>query len=315
MERFKLKEISEKLNKIDVFICSASFERRCLLIPREISKIPIGRILLCHNKNHINDNGDNKNQIYNMFRSEKHILEFFSYDPVHNAIEFITYLNKTKSQFPQTFVIDITTFTHETLLILYYFLKLILTEKDKLIALYLDVDEYSINEKKPEDKWLSKGIGEIRSVLGYPGVFSPAKKNHLIILFGFESERTKKLIETYESNVVSLAFGPEELSTQKQHYYINSERHQELLKNYPESDQFKISLIDPIQAKKEIQNQIEKYNDYNTLIAPMNNKISTLGAALVAYENKNVQLCYVTANQYNINGYSEPGNNCYLFNL
>jgi hypothetical protein len=39
----------------------------------------------------------------------------------------------------------------------------------------------------------------------------------------------------------------------------------------------------------------------------MNNKISTLGAGLAAFENPNIQLTYVQANQYNLVGYSEAG--------
>ena len=63
---------------------------------------------------------------------------------------------------------------------------------------YIGAKEYSVNEKNEDDKWLSKGIKEIRTVIGYPGFSDPTKDNHLLILFGFESDRTKRLINEFE---------------------------------------------------------------------------------------------------------------------
>ena len=54
---------------------------------------------------------------------------------------------------------------------------------------------------------------------------------------------------------------------------------------------------------------------HNALIAPMNTKISTVGAALLAMEDDTIQLCYATAHQYNEKGYSTPGQECYYFNV
>ena len=53
----------------------------------------------------------------------------------------------------------------------------------------------------------------------------------------------------------------------------------------------------------------------NTVIAPMNNKISTVGAALAALKNPNIQISYAQADIYNVVGYSMPNDDYYLGEL
>ena len=50
----------------------------------------------------------------------------------------------------------------------------------------------------------------------------------------------------------------------------------------------------------------------NTVIAPLNTKISTIGADLAALENENIQLAYAKPNIYNVDGYSIPNEFIYL---
>lgn len=45
----------------------------------------------------------------------------------------------------------------------------------------------------------------------------------------------------------------------------------------------------------------------------MNNKMSTVGVALAAMQNENVQICYAPAVIYNESNYSLPGKDCYIF--
>jgi hypothetical protein len=164
-------------------------------------------------------------------------------------------------------------------------------------------------------KWLSKGIKRINSVLGYPGNINPSKENHLVILFGFEEERTLKLIQTLDFNKISLGFGSSEDSINYAHFKINKERHEKLLKIIPNVDNFCFSLREPDIAKNQIYEHISKYSNCNTVLAPMNNKLSTTGAALVAFEHPEIQICYAKAKEYNVEGYSSASNMCYLMKL
>lgn len=311
--KININQLNKSTDKVDVFICSASFEERCLTIPSEISELDIKNSFIFYNANHVNTNGENLKKLTSKLKNSKAIkldsrLPLVTYSSFNDCLNSILTESESKH-----IMLDITTFTHEALLILLRLLYMRLRNKDILTLVYINAAQYSYNEPDPEKKWLSKGIGNIRSVLGYPGFLTPSQKNHLIVLFGFESERTIKLIDNFEYDLVSIGLGPKDASITNEHYKINLKRHNDIVKHYPQCKKFEFSLIDPWEAKSQIINQVSKNKDYNVVIAPLNNKISTVGAALAALENINIQLCYISANQYNLNGYSLPGEDCYIF--
>ena len=220
-------------------------------------------------------------------------------------------------QQPKLIVVDITTFTHETLLMLFRLLKMMLPSTVAVKFVYLEASDYSWNIDKVEDKWLSKGIGEIRSIIGYPGLFNPAKKTHLIILVGFESDRTIKLIEKYDSTIVSLGLGVKK-TTNSNNYSIMEiarRKHQEIVNQFRHVQVFDFCPDSPDDTKIAIENQICKYSDTNVIVAPMNNKVSTIGTGILAINRFEIQLCYVTASQYNTGFYSKAGTDCYIFEM
>jgi len=135
------------------------------------------------------------------------------------------------------------------------------------------------------------------------------------VLFGFERERTKRLIDMFEYDVVSLAYGSKNASIKPVHYDLNHERYQEMFDWYPNANRLEISLIDPYTTKDQIIKYLEDFSDCNVVIAPMNTKISTIGVGLVTIERPEIQLYYLSANLYNYEGYSKPGDDCYLFEL
>ena len=91
----------------------------------------------------------------------------------------------------------------------------------------------------------------------------------------------------------------------------------ELFKDVPHLYCKKIwfSCSNPWETKESILEQIKKYGDDNTVIAPMNTKISTIGAAIASWEEEKIQICYAQAIRYNYANYSTPGDTCYVFEL
>jgi len=302
---------------ISLFICCASFESRCFTISSEISKSEAkpSSVLICYNSNEHESIIENANKIHRIFATNSKLVELNSNEPIENALklnqelELSLSLGKVFNVF-----IDTTTFTHETLLILIRLLYFRKENFQKLFITYVGAKEYSINERNFADKWLSIGISDIRSVVGFPGVLSPARKYHLIILFGFESDRTEKLINDYNFDKVSIAFGSESIS--QSHKNLNFDRHKRLLNVFPFAESFKISVIDPKVAKYQILHQAHKYSSlFNTVIAPMNNKLSTVGCALAAIEDLKIQLIYAKPVKYNMSGYSSPKDDFYYYQL
>jgi hypothetical protein len=302
-----------KEDKIDVFISCSSFEERCFVIPKLAEKFKPKSRVVFYNTNEVGAIRINAQKLYQLAEGNSELIELNSDDPIQNYLQIIRLFDQIATLFPNrpNFAIDTTTFTHETLLILLRILHLRKDSLGEILVCYVGAKEYSINMQNEADKWLSKGVDEIRTILGYPGFTDPTKENHLIILFGFEFERTRKIIEEYEFDVITLGFGDEPI--QDNHMKINCERHKRLLKEHPEAREFKFSLRDPIQTKTQLLEYVnsEGLRGLNTVIAPLNNKLSTIGAGLAAIANEDVQLAYAKATIYNTAGYSVPNNDIY----
>lgn len=252
-----------------------------------------------------------------MFGASFNLLELHSDNPSLNNDTLLIKILSIVAENPKLIVVDITTFTHETLLILFRLLKLILPITTAVKFIYLEASDYSWNIDNVEDKWLSKGIGEIRSIIGYPGLFNPSKGTHLIILVGFEADRTIKLIEKYDSTIVSLGLGVKKKPnpSNKSITEIARRKHQELVNQFPHVQVFDFCLESPDETRKAIEKQISLHPNINVIVATMNNKVSTIGAGILGIDKFEIQLCYVKANQYNTGFYSKPGTDCCVFDL
>lgn len=306
---------------LDVFICSASFEERCKSVAVQIDPSQVGCVLICEYQDfeEIAIEVANADWLCTRFADKCRRVLLSTKQPILMADTMADHL-KTLPKKYHNILIDISTFTHEALLILLQLLRQSgLSAKIRFV--YAGAREYSVG-LQGADKWLSKGIEDVRSVLGYPGVLVPSKKLHLIILTGFESERAERLIEAYEPALVSIGVGERLASISEDHHELNSIFHQRVIDfcnsisaRNASVRNFQFSCVDPIETQAAIERQIAKYPDYNVIIAPLNTKISTVGAALVALQHPSIQLCYSHPIEYNTHGYSSPGSDCQLFEL
>jgi hypothetical protein len=319
--KMKLVELKDHINKpVDIFVGFSSFEKRCLIIPKTLKDcIDNAVIFSFEDATAPLLNNENKKSFREILGNKIEIKEFPRNKPIKIADNIIGSLNdkfKLLQETSRRLLIDISTFSREALLILFkWLLENRLAGKHDIQFVYNSAAGYSLNEEKAEDKWLTRGIGDIRSILGYAGSISPSKKLHLVIQVGFEVDRALKHIESYEPAITSLGLGGEDSSICSEHYSVNRKKHQMIKELNPNVEDFNFSCINPIQTKEDLRKQIDKHKGYNVVIAPLNTKLSAIGAALLAFEKPEIQICYATANTYNIKGYSVPGDECYLFGL
>jgi hypothetical protein len=312
---FNLRKLTEVLRRRpDVFICSASFEGRCRSIADNIDPASLKNALICENEDLVDLVGPNAAYLRSRFANKSVRVPLKLTDPLKIADGILTGLHGIAATEPQNYLVDITTFTRESLLILLRLLRLKLRPIDTVQFVYAVAEDYSLGQRG-SNKWLSKGIAQIRSVLGYPGDPRPTRKFHLVVLAGFEHERAAKLIDTYESALVSVGYGKADQSITPNHHKNNVAFHKKLCDIYRNVESFSFSLTDPIQTKADIEHQISAKPGYNLVVAAMNNKISTVGAALAAFGNSDIQLCYAQPNYYNYECYSSPSNEFYLFEI
>jgi hypothetical protein len=314
--KLSVERISEQLSReFDLFICSSSFERRCLSIPRQIESLTIPNVFILSNEKPSYKIEENKRKLLNFFDQRGYGVDVNLSDPLITADNLMEKIKDINSKnIVQNILIDITTFTHETLLILIRVIKTLLPTSNLTFA-YTNAAEYSIGDSIKQ-KWLSRGIKEVRSILGFPGNIIPTRKTHLIVVVGYEHERAKGLIEAIEPNSLSLGYGrsgSETIDKDKganKHYMHLVEQ---VAISFKSIRRFEVFCDNPYETCDIIEKQISMAGNKNIIIAPMNNKITTIGTAWSVINNEDVQMCYAQPLKYNTESYSKPGSTCYIF--
>lgn len=305
---------------IDLFICSVSFEERCITIPSSICDGNLKKSLIFKNKAEsafLPDEKIEKNAklLKSILGENSTVVEISRNNPLLLSNKIQTHLKEMLDSQQKNIAIDITTFTHEALLIIFKVLFLLnKNHKKEIFLIYNHATDYSYNITDCTKKWLSKGTKEPRTIFGYPGISKPLNQTHLMVLVGIEAERTSKLIDYYEPSILSLGLG-KDCEANVMLHPMHKEIYDDLFSFYHEVDKFHFSCKDPLETRDDILKQVNRYSNYNIAIVPMNNKISTIGAGLAAIENPTIQLCYSSASLYNTDGYSLPSGECSLIEL
>lgn len=312
---FDIAQLKNNLpSKIDAYICCASFEDRSRVLGEAVPLDRVNKAIIFVNREFLKFSELNLNLLLKKFDPVGSSAEISANNPMLTADVIQAAAKNIFRENPKTIIIDISTFTHESLLILFKVISALKREGDRIYFLYLGASEYSIGLAH-DQKWLSQGILSIRSVLGYAGELLPTKKNHLIIIVGYEQERASKLIEAFEPNKISLGYGIAGSSTSEKNHEANKFFHNLLAKTgsvYSQVNEFLLSSNDPTIAMEDIIKCIDNNTEYNSILVPMNTKLSTIACALTAAYRPAVQLCYAQALQYNYLNYSRAGNKCYL---
>lgn len=297
-----------------MLICSASFEERCLAVASSINKDAIDDAIVCRYNGYVQLSENNNNKLLDTFGSKAMAISLDKdmplaiYDTLHDII-----IEKQ----PKSILLDITTFTRETILIALMLFKQDVFKDIDVTLSYVPADRYSTSENNSvNDIWLSKGVNEIRTILGYAGSFTSLKKTLLIVLVGFEKERAEILINSFEADKLYLGYVPPQESHNEALSEINVANFTRLVSIVGDCNTFEFScryldrtygvLKDIIESNKE---------EYNIIISPMNNKMSTLAVANIAYDYPEVQVCYASTNQYNTEAYSSAADKVILFDF
>jgi hypothetical protein len=318
VNKYKLIDLRHIINKeYDLFICFSSFEDRCLSIANNINIDSIKQVLLMYNKEYLEYIEKNKIELEKLFYNKSMSIELSHSDPILSADRIKNVLaGILKKRELRSILFDITTCTHEILLILIRLFQIICPNTE-ITYIYANASEYD-SGNTVNKKWLSKGIKEVRSVLGYAGNIIPIKKTNLIVIVGYEYERAANIINIMEPSSLELGYGKTEDATTDKDRDANK-RYLDLVKmmtvSFTEIGTFDIRCNDPFDTYAKLSEHINKIKDKNIIIVPLNNKISTVGVAITAIKNDKIQLCYAPALVYNYSNYSNPGEHCYVFKI
>ena len=309
----------ECVNPIHVFICCASYEQRCLSVAANLPVESVQTALILENMDLARYVDANAQILRTRFGEKAVPVPIDSTSPLQTADAIHRALVSYPANEATTYLVDVTTFTHEALLILLKLLAINAKNEDSIQIAYASALCYGGDERaKVEDRWLSKGVEEVRTVLGYAGEHFPSNKTHLIVLVGYEHERASKLIEIIEPHSIALGYGKSGTETAEKNREANEHFLRLVQKTTIGCENVKIFEIfcdDPIRTRDAIVNVAQEALPSNILLAPMNNKLTTIGAALAARTHDEIQICYAQASLYNYMNYSQPGSTCYLLDI
>ena len=303
-------------DRLDTFVCSASFEGRCLSVPKMLARDTDwnGRVLIASNSLRIPAVQRNQDELASLF-AHGTVCQLDTDDPLITADRLIGDLRGLlpKGRAPQTIGLDITTFTRESLLIVFRCLVELVGQNDSVVGFYNRAQSYEGSEG---DQWLSRGVREVRSVLGYPGDLKPTRRNHLVMLAGFEDDRSLQLTTELEPSVLSL--GTPDPRTG--HAYVHDEKMQTRKARWLAHlgcvvREFAFDGYGLKDCMESIGKAARAEPSMNVIVAAMNTKISTLAAGAYALTNPEVQVSYLQPDAYNHERYSVAANEVYWFDL
>ena len=323
MKMFKTICVSELksigLQPYDLFIAFCGFEKRCLSIIKNIPSEAIDRGIVFINNEAPAESVENLEQFKDVLRDKADIKHINIFNPIEVADSIIEVISKNCEGIDSPrLLVDITSFTHEALLIFLAIAKRVL--KNVYIEyVYCNAAVYASELEDTAEQWLSRGIKEVRSVLGYAGDLKPSQETVLIMMVGYECERAWQVIDSISPEELIITYNDASGSTDQTNGDAN-QHHAELLRDlaayYQNPKQYIIPSNNPFETANKLEKVISTISaDTNIIIAPMNNKLATIGAGIVALKKTEIQICYAPAIYYNTSSYSVEGDVCYLFSL
>lgn len=296
-------------NPIDLLITCASYEDRCLCASLALPAQQVRSAIIFFIEEFSSFSSENMSKLESHFEDKEEKVPLPHKNPRSTADQIIDVLTSNLSDH-KNILVDISTFTRESLLILIKALEENKQPHQKFQLVYTGAVEYDSTN-------LSYNPVALRSVMGYMGEMKPATPLHLVIMLGFEYERAQQVIDSYEPDYISIGYGSKAESISPGSHELNIEFKEKLISIYTGNvvNEFEHSLIDPFDVEDKLAKIIGQKPDYNTVIAPLNNKISTVGAALLAIKRPEIQICYTQMGKYNTENYSKASDQCYLINL
>ena len=309
--------LAEELNadQVDLFIGSVSFENRCTSIRANLESVEIKNSIIAVNRTFDAVMRDHESWFACQMGQQGEFLDVFTHDPVRSLLGIQQVIGNALSSEPRYILVDITSFTSESLLMLLRVLNKRRMPSSKVDFVYASAGQYSTDSRSDASRWLSDGIREIRPVLGYPGIMVPSHDTHMIVMVGIEDERALQLIRACEPRYVSLGVCDPTQPDTSPHQNANVGSLTRLRSVLANVSEFSFRGYSVTGTEEGLLEQAGRYSDCNVVIAPMNTKISTVGAAILALRHESIQLCYAAPYFYNFDHYSSLGDKYHLFSV
>jgi hypothetical protein len=310
----KLSDLQSRLPQpIDFLFCSASYEERSYGVCQQLFPNVRSDTFVCYNANHISYLQSGLEHFKTIVPSLKPVA-LDSDRPLKTFNAIRDALSLLKKNGPCHVALDISCFTREAVSMFLFLIKHEIPKGSVLTALYHKASSYG---RSRGGGWLTEGVREVRTILGYSGSVSLSADTHLVLLSGFEYERAQEIVDAIQPARISLGYATPENSVSA---VLNLD-HESFLRRledlYPGTcfDRFDFSCIDPFKTRKSVLDVVRTSSNQNVVAACLNTKPATCGVCLAALNEKAIQLVYAQPVCYNIKDYSKASGSVLLFNV
>lgn len=231
--------------------------------------------------------------------------QFDVYKSIRNEIE--------KIEKESRIIFDITCFPRDILLIVLY-ICWSLGRLDSLCCVYNLAADYSIQQTNISEKWLSKGVASVSPVIGYRGIVRPDRALQLVGLVGFDDQRVMQIADILSPHSFVFAHGKSELKHREWLVSQGKDAVELLMNQFNDSREDSFICEDGDSVNRVLDRARSENPNYNLVVVPMNNKISTLFVGTYCLKNRDVQICYGGALIYNHSDYSSESSTFYYWN-
>jgi len=274
-----------------LFICPSWEERSQLGFEQDIKDIVVSKVIALKKLKPINgteisaciDNTRNTCQKKGIIYEEL----LWGESPIDNAQVLSSLLEQLKAN--NVLYINITTMPRDIIWTLLFFLN---HSHNRVYIRYYQPKSYS-------GAWLSKEPYSPRLLLKHSGIIELGKPLCIVIVTGFDIERTRQIVSKFEPQKVILCI-------QKGAQFHNdtrngSNQHELMCKSAGVSDitSMEIDFYGEDFGEDAINSVISSLSDYNIIISSFGPKPSAIGVYKAYQKHKEVALCYVPCKEYN----------------
>ena len=315
VEHCGLAELAGRLGgRVDHLLMSVSYEERALGVWHALRGAVQRERVVFFNENHTDYLSANLSKV----RSDDPGAKVVPLDSDEPLVTFDRLRESVRSlavSGARTVAVDITGFTREALCVLVYLLEQELPQNSKVTCIYSKAQSYGASKS---GGWLSQGVREVRSILGFSGLGRLTGPTRLILLPGYEVECALEIVESVQPSRLSLGFvtAANSVAPPLNEVLEGFAGRLEAFYAGGQIERFDFSSVDPFVTRDRVLAvSAEGSEGENTVVACLNTKPAMLGAALACVKNPALQLIYAQPVCYNTAGYSKPSDEVLFFDL
>jgi hypothetical protein len=303
----------------DLFLCALGFEPRALTVPQELAK----KGFKCQMSIYLEYKGNNRANLLNL-RSLSKFLKGFSGDLVQalpaddlsiasQLKTHVAILVKQKSG-PAKVVFDVSAAASRVVMSV---MKVLLENEVDLTILYAEAEKYyptleeyeNLGKRTISEVAIEKGVEFVQGSPEFPGQHLDPLPNCLIIVPGFNMERTKAVLGTLDPTLITSPNESIVWLIGVPHLEENEWRYKALLA-VNELDEktahFKVSTFEYKNFMLVLQRiWLERWRSNNITLSLLGSKLQTVGASLFCYLHPDIKLIMSAPKQYSAKHYSE----------